>query len=891
MKTYFIDDYIKNDKTALSVVTDFKTNKLIIKGSTGIGGTSAILSITDQTIIVVSPLVGMIADKESQCDTYHNLFIYENSKHSWKDVSKKIRNEEHFILNTTPDQIMALKKCNSELFIEVKKIPLFVDESHMAAETDYRKSLAEFNHEVFTNWENHFTLSTATPVHKNLDIPKHIIERLEVISIKRRISPTKPITIYNHRNYEQWVLNEIANGNKVVLFSNDENVYKRFFLNHDLNIQPLVGKHLEKKIATFIDSTNTNLTNKLELGKDLYILSTKFLTGYDITFDASVAILTNENTQVETRYVNDIVQAYGRLRGKVLNAAIFYNNSIEDLPFDEDLVISQIKNDLVFPSQDTMTDGKVNHTLVINKHLPSILRHQTYSSIEMLSDNLKAFGFAPVSEYIEDARLTPTGISLPEKIQCLLTMDEYELCRFTEFVFMNIGGNNPDYNGFSERLVMLYACAYIAKECENTWLNDKLLNTDRYEDLIQILKTFIDVNIATEPQQTPNENMKRDIYQMLEEKPSPSSEMDKISKYQVSDRLKTLAINGGAISHNFAGSNQNQTFRNAIILINTFHVINLVKKNELDEITLQKMEIENVLSVKIKEHYLKCIATITEQPIETVTMQIETRDISLNDKMYNRAIRSYFKHTFERVVSQLSFIPTDEQKEILSIRLDKQINLLGKWDNNFDIKSKLNHIDYSMEKQKEYHKYYLLGMASLIVAGHMAGFKYSRKHNREYNVATKVTKSLRKCTPYKMLDLDIRSANAQIVDRIFETNIGMEVYQNLMLAKGISRDKAKVLYNSTLNNYKLSKTKAKQVFLDCGYPEQIANKIASKTTSDKIYFEMCQAEERIISGYREAINPEYAIRCHDGLLMLATPNNRKKVVDIFEDIHFGICHY
>ena len=196
-----------------------------------------------------------------------------------------------------------------------------------------------------------------------------------------------------------------------------------------------------------------------------------------------------------------------------------------------------------------------------------------------------------------------------------------------------------------------------------------------------------------------------------------------------------------------------------------------------------------------------------------------------------------------------------------------------------------------MAKQKEYHKNYLLGMASLTVAGHMAGFKYTRKHNREYNVVTKVSKALRKCTPYQMIEVDIKSANAQIVDRIFETNIGMQVYQNLMAVKGISRDAAKVLYNSTLNNYKLPKTKAKQVFLDGGYPEQIANTIATRTTTEKIYYEMCQAEEKIILGYREAVNPEYAIRCHDGLLMIATPQNIGKVVDVFDNVQFGITQF
>lgn len=888
MKTYFIDDFITNDQTALSVITDFNTNKLIIKGSTGIGGTSAILGITDQTIIIVSPLVGMIADKESQNDSYHNLFIYEHSKNSWHDVSKRIRNEEKFILNTTPDQIMSLKKSNHDLFNEIKKIALFIDESHLAAETHYRNLLAEFNHEVFNNWENHFTLSTATPVHNNLDIPENIMEGLEIIKIERRKPNPKPITIYNHRHHEQWVLNEIANGNKVVLFSNDENVYKRFYLNYDLNIQPLVGKHLEMKIATFINSNDSNLTNKLEQGNDLYILSTKFLTGFDIPFDASVGILTNENTPVETRYVNDIIQAYGRLRGKVLNAAIFYNNFTEDVPFNETLVINQIKQDLTNPSQDLMADGQVNHTLVINKHLPTILRHQTYSSADMLSENLKAFGFTPTVEHIEDARLTPSGITLPEKIQYLLTMGEYELNRYTDFVFMNISGDNPDYNGFNERLVMIYACAYIAKECNNIWLNEKLQNTDRYEDLIRILKTFIDVNVAQDAKVVSVSNEGFDIIRMLEEKPSSSNEMDRITKYTVSERLRAMAIRGGAICSFFEGLNNTKTFRNAIILINTFHVINLVKNDELEGTTLQNMEMDGVLSIKMKEHYLNCIATITKQPLEAVIMQIQSSDQSLNDKMINRPIKTYFKHTIERVVSQLSFTPTKEQLERLRIIMDKRINLLAKSDDKYYIKSKLAQIDYRIERQKEYHKHYLLGLASMAVAGHMAGFKVTRKYNREYNVATKVPKTLRVCTPYKMLDVDIKSANAQIVDRIFETNVGMQVYQNLMEAMGISRNEAKVLYNSTLNNYKLQKAKAKQVFLDSGYPEQIASTIATRTTSDKIYYEMCQAEEKIIFGYKEAVNPHNAIRCHDGLLMFATPHNTKSVVDIHEGIHFGI---
>ena len=116
MKTVYVDDYISNHSEALSVITDFTTNKLIIKGSTGIGGTSAILGITNQTVIIISPYLGMIQDKEEQTTIENKFFIYQKSTNRWHDIEWMLSEGQQLILNTTPDQILYIQKNKPYLF-------------------------------------------------------------------------------------------------------------------------------------------------------------------------------------------------------------------------------------------------------------------------------------------------------------------------------------------------------------------------------------------------------------------------------------------------------------------------------------------------------------------------------------------------------------------------------------------------------------------------------------------------------------------------------------------------------------------------------------------------------------------------------------------------------
>src|SRR6478609_5023922 len=98
MKIIKIPDYVSNHSYANSIITNFDNNKLVIKGDTGVGGTSAILNITDKNVIIISPLSGMIAGKEIVRQS-HQMFIYKGSKDRWSNYEHELRVGNKIILN------------------------------------------------------------------------------------------------------------------------------------------------------------------------------------------------------------------------------------------------------------------------------------------------------------------------------------------------------------------------------------------------------------------------------------------------------------------------------------------------------------------------------------------------------------------------------------------------------------------------------------------------------------------------------------------------------------------------------------------------------------------------------------------------------------------------
>jgi hypothetical protein len=625
---------------------------------------------------------------------------------------------------------------------------------------------------------------------------------------------------------------------------------------------------------------------------NLFILSTKFITGYDFTADASVGIISNEKSMTDGRYIPDIVQAYGRVRGKVHNAVIFYDRIDTTTNITHEEFMSRLDLELTNPITGLTYNGEVNHTNIIIKHLPEMLRKQTFNGSDELAINLQAYGFQATIDYCDDGVIIPSGVTINQRVMNLQSMEPAKLKENTQYVLNNIQGDNEDYNGFDSDLLVAYTAAYIAQTSSNAYLNKRISKVKRYDDLVDIIKTFVDVN--TQGRLNLNEfGKKLDLAgQIVQKKKYHDSdqyyEMVDLVQYHTSDYMQSFAIRNAGLSNTFLSNLRwDSTFQNAVFFMETMYVINLVKSDKVEENILQTIEMQSILAAKVKEEYIKVIADFSELKVAQVSRMIQENS-NLDILMQKRNIKTYFRHTLRDVLANLSFKPTPEQVSQLEVKLQKLLNTLSK---DESIASKLRLIEYSLNSQKEHHKWYLLGMASLHIAGHMRGFKKSYKNHREYNIATKVSKQLRNhYTPYHMVEVDIISSNAQIIDKLFKTNIGLSAYNNLSNAKGISRDEAKVLYNSTLNNHRLSKERATEIFLQAGYDSEQAEKIATFTTKGKIFEDMFAEEEDILRGYRINCRLQNYLRCHDAFIMIAT-SHHSNLPTFYDDVHYRVNRY
>ena len=75
--------------------------------------------------------------------------------------------------------------------------------------------------------------------------------------------------------------------------------------------------------------------------------------------------------------------------------------------------------------------------------------------------------------------------------------------------------------------------------------------------------------------------------------------------------------------------------------------------------------------------------------------------------------------------------------------------------------------------------------------------------NREYNPLPKTSRQLRPLTPFKLIECDIKSAFPTFLDIETGSSLKENIYNNLMLSKGISRGEAKILFNNNFQKKSL----------------------------------------------------------------------------------------
>ena len=854
-----IKSHVSNDTYANGIITDFTNNKLIIKGDTGIGGTTAVLNITDQTIIIISPISGMIMGKE-KVRLSHQMFIYQNSKDRWHHFESELRRGNHVVLNTTPEQIIEVKKNNKSLYDKIMQIPFFVDESQVYAESDYRASMTVFYDILFMEHTGNFTLSTATPTYKNLDVPKHILKDMDIYKIEREVKRVKKITISPLNNYWNFIKSNCDKGNKVVLFTNDLKKIQNI-LNEDnlgYKTQILVGDTLAVKTSGVKTKSYEEYDNivkaKIDETADVYILSTKYQICFDLDFDASVGIIMDEFSMVDAYNVNQVNQSYGRVRAKVLDARIFYMCSNSN-----NININQLE------SQINQIDFEKGHLKKIQPVINGINHALSYPKANLI-DSLNDYGFT-VNDEDAQGTVVATSVSFPIKYRNLINQEDqdvYIIKKELEKVYSNIKGDDNNFNGFGKKDLLLWATAYMAVETQSEYLLNA--RADRYERLLSTAKTFIDVNDLANPDKM--------------------SEMDKITKFRVSKTQMDIAIKNGALcplkedeiimpglifTHDWSN-----IYFKAKQIINSLYVIQMIENGQYSEETNRIVHGFSVVSECILNDYIKSLSTESNQDVKALIENDNKEALDKLTKEYSKSLigKRVFNNTNRDIVKQLSKLEGYSQSDVNQImdKAERIKNSLLACKHGIRNTVKMN--TYSIEKQVERYKYYILSLLSLSCAGHMFGFKTTSIDNRVFNTATKTTRQLRGYTPYQLIQCDIKSAFASFLDTLVGSNIAQDVYSNLEKKYKIERSEAKIWFNMMLNDNKRSVHDAKIFFKVCGYTKDQVSKIIELTLAEKgsFYKTMTKMEDNLIEDFKYINRLDYtAVRLHDAIIIYNTP--------------------
>jgi hypothetical protein len=858
-----IKDYISNDQIANEAITNFSHNKYIIKQTTGMGGTSSILSIKDKSVIIVTPTRGIIKGKENKKEEHH-LSIYGTSKDRWKDVEEKLDNKENFILTITFDQLVELKKNKPSLYDKVVNINWFIDEFQVFAEAEYRTAASAAYYQIFNDTKVPFILSTATPTHNFLDVPYHILRDIEIIYIEHVEPVVKKITIKPIKSYYNYVKQNNMLGNKTVVFTNDINKYKNILHQnrYGRETQTLVGDNLSLKTSLIKSKTIKEQElieqGKIDESKNIYLLSTSYVIGYDIDFDCSMAICVNQNSDTETKYINDIIQAYGRARKNVIDATIFYS-SCE----------AQVTRQQVIDAEKAIiaTVFDENYLTNIQQHIKVINSYMTFGRNNLVR-NLRERNFIVDDVYEEVEKITSPMGGLQNEIRNIINQDIEVTDKQISFMCNNIAGDDDEYNGFNEKALLIFAYGYITKKTNSIYLNDV---PDKIDRCIVKLKTFLDVN---------------------DEKLINRDEMVDIKVNFVSEKQKEMAISSGALLHRELYESLHHEWEGDVSflkckeIVEALYCIQGVKDDSLlPQMTINVIEALDRASEVVLTSYVKGLTKDTGYDIEEAIREHNTallNTITLNES----TITKYFAHTKRDLLNRLEGLELGESEMVMvASKVESMKKSLRESKNGIYAAYMSNR--YNVAKQKENHKNMILYFLSSSLAGHVSGFKKTTIDNREYNIVTKTTRQLRSITHYKMDVYDIDSEFPTFVDIMVGTSIKSEVYNNLMKGFKCSRDLAKTKYNSILNSWQAPITEIKNVLGKAGYDKYKIEILIPiiKTEKGSFFKSMTPLEKQAIEEFVNVNNIKNYTRLHDAVVFYHKPN--KEYITQFGNITFS----
>ena len=797
---------------AEKVLTEPYKNKYIIKGSTGIGGTTAILNYNKSSYIIVSPNVGMIRSKEKNRDKYSSdkqFFRYEGSKDNWIDVINYLESTDtpNAIINTTPDQIVNAIDAHYKWMSE---IPLFIDEAHLyVQDAGFRDSVGKFMELVYNDWNACFTLSTATPFYRFWDIPKHI--KMDFYKVSRTQQPKKQLDIsYGKKDIKKFVYEQHELGRLVVVFTNNKNLHANF---RDLLVSNLVGDTLRIKLAPYKRGVSLK---DLDMDQtDVLMLSSSYYAGFDIGHDCSVLIVSDQSNEAWKVNINNIVQAYGRCR-KTVHQALLVNltaeqsdstpKSIMELEncyenyqnkingFKTILNDSELRFNEEF-SKYFVNYKYVNRAMLMNELIKKVDDYHLYNP-DILVETLTEYNFE-IREYQSDNDNlnTSLGVQFTQRMMNLIQIDDDKLLKDYWKIKNNL--KNKKDGTFSPKLALEFLTAYLLNISGANDLKVRLNNKRLYTgEFYRYFSTFLAVNGSS-----------RNLLVR------PKKEFLTNNAHYICESAK-------------------EVLHNNVKLTDDWHMlyrIYQISNNQYPDKIGRNLTIEQVMNDE--DIYLKYLDKGSNRSSNTrkaILKQLKSNGITLNQRESDRLKRK-IRENFNDLSNGKSFGQYYNPKYLKNQMKQAIIFGLSNWGNG--VQKRVGH--------------------------------------REYNPFTALPKSLRSIIPVRYVEIDLTSANAQFVDMILGTEIAGQVYQNIMKHHSITRNKAKWKYNTMLNNHRISRSKATEFYIGAGYPKDKAKELAGMTANTKkgeFFKLMTQYEELTINLYNEMIDYS-GLRFHDALVV------------------------
>ena len=821
----FKNDFI-NGK-AKTILLNSNENKYIIKGSTGIGGTTAILNDTSKSWVIVSPNKGMIKSKEN--DTYKSkeqFFIYGETNNIWENVNEFLINNsnQNCVINCTPDQIVILKNTNPELYTLITQMSVFIDEAHaFTQDAGYRDNMGYFKELAYNEWIGSITLSSATPNYQNFDLP--IDKNITLYKIVRIEQPIKKLQISNtEKDAYNFIFNEVDKGHTVCVFSNNINYHKKQF--DTITSTNLVGDTLKVKLLPFKKGNDLPTDKTIFINNDIIFLSSSYYAGYDIPINCSVVIISNTKDESTTISVNNAVQCYGRVRETMLNA--LYINELsphQNTPTIKNInaAIDSYKEDVAYYQRkakqlehwDNTTYGITPHYYANRAQLGTpvlnLINNYQLSNEDVFNTTLQGYGFE-LSKYqpVDVLELKTSAIPFKERITNLLQLGKSELLKKYEDIKNNI--RIKDKGSYSYSLSFEYLTAYI------------LLN----EDPKQILQSL---------------NNKR---------VQPFRFYNSLDLY--------IRVNGGMTNYYNDGLTPNQITQ-ADNKYKQFFPLNSETNLVRDWVYLYaiyKVK-NNILNPEIKD-YMEFYEAVGATDI--------INDLKKDKHRYIKALRSIKKQ-----------VEINPEKEIEANKL------LREYFSKIDKKGRYNNQNTEEKLKKQM-------VAAIGYLYNSNNYKVTEKKHRVYTPITSLPTNLRSILPWKLVEIDITSANPQFTDRIIESTIAFDVYKNIMEAKGVTRAEAKTMYNTFLNNYKARRSTSYKFYHEiCRYTPEQAGTLSELTASGvkaQYYMVMVREEEMIINNYQTIIGGE---RFHDAILLPLWECEDKTLLTSLNGYRFHIGYF